>query len=99
MTDTTNAGENNPVSPDPPTLEEMVANLPPLGDDAYLRADVCAEFKKRHDTCFFKWYNTEFMEGKAKEAGCEPEWQAYQECVKRRLHKIDLSHLLKENQK
>ena len=45
-------------------------------------------FPPRHDNCFFKWYNTEFMEGNAKEAGCEPEWKAYQECIKVRRKKV-----------
>jgi hypothetical protein len=43
-----------------------------------------------HDVCFFKWYNEEFLEGKAQVDGCTAEWQAYRECTKVRSHTLSL---------
>ena len=59
MADNNNNNNNNTTEPptDPPTLDEMLASLPPEGDEAYMRADICGEFKKRYFFFFFFFFD------------------------------------------
>ena len=61
----------------------------------FKKPQVCQDLKAKHDECFYKWYQEEFLTGKAKEAEpCHEAWLLYNTCVSQRLHALQLEHLL-----
>lgn len=57
-------------------------NVPPRDEEDFGSPDACIELKQRHDECFFRWYNTKFLSGKATEMECGDEWNEYNVCLK-----------------
>eukprot|EP00211_Chloroparvula_japonica_P011884 CAMPEP_0119149008 /NCGR_PEP_ID=MMETSP1310-20130426/42725_1 /TAXON_ID=464262 /ORGANISM="Genus nov. species nov., Strain RCC2339" /LENGTH=104 /DNA_ID=CAMNT_0007141083 /DNA_START=90 /DNA_END=404 /DNA_ORIENTATION=+ len=74
-----------------PKWQTLINALPAAGDPAYeTDPQICAELKELYDVCFMVWFRKEFLDGEAKEAGCQEEWEAYETCTKRRLEKLDI---------
>lgn len=48
----------------------------------YSDPTVCNDLKKKHDTCFFRWYNEKFMTGSKEEMDCKQEYDEYRECLR-----------------
>lgn len=42
---------------------------------------MCQELKKKHDDCFYKWYNGKFLNQSKDLIPCETEWAAYSTCT------------------
>lgn len=77
-----------------PTTPTSTSTLIPDSQRDYSNPLVCEDLKKLHDQCFFKWYKTKFLAGKADAIECESEWSLYQNCLSKKLDYAGLSDLI-----
>mmetsp|Transcript_22309 Transcript_22309/g.55995 ORF Transcript_22309/g.55995 Transcript_22309/m.55995 type:complete len:121 (+) Transcript_22309:69-431(+) len=61
--------------------------LPPPGDPYYATPEACKPLHKTYETCFMQWYREVFLpgEGSVREVGCQPEFEAYNQCIRLKL--------------
>ena len=57
-------------------------------------ADECPKFKEEYNKCFHKWYQEEFLQGKATENICVQEWNNYKNCMIVSVQEKELQVLL-----
>ena len=48
-----------------------------------------------HDACFYKWYQDEFLKGRARdEQPCDELFETYRSCLKVKMEKLGAGHLM-----
>jgi Uncharacterised protein family (UPF0203) len=62
-----------------------MAAPPPEAEVDWTDPHVCKPLQMKHEECFFKWYQDDFVKGKATELPCEDIFTEYQACVRKRL--------------